>query len=735
MACPADSHSLQAGQAACECNAGFAGADAAQCTACVAGKYKASRGPADCDDCEAGKYKDTAGMNVACDDCEAGKYKGTTGMNVACDDCEAGKYQDTAGVNVACYDCEAGTYLESSGVNVACDDCEPGKYSDVQGADSQSDCQGCVEGKTSARGSGSEGDCTAECSPGWTGTPGSCTQCLVGTYKDTVGSGDCMACPADSHSSQTGQAACECNAGFTGADAAQCTACVAGKYKALRGPSACTDCEAGKYVGEASSACQECEAGKYEVARGQPECTGSCLAGKYSTLFGSPVDTCQDCPEGTYGNDTSASACVTCPEGETTTSRGSTSCECKVGYTRDCASGKCTRCNSDQLYKEGLCTECPDGAECDGSDQMTCAAGYYIFVSDTSICHPCPLGGDCSTGTFAPIPSSSLWERNAVGEYRVWRCPKGYALTREDTNPSGDACVPCPQGSYNLEGSAWNSESQQSGTVPPPNGFCDLCPRVGATCPGGSAVHSKGNYYTFEEVVQSSRRAAVNETVNRTVIKAYACPLGACAGNNTCNGGRVGLLCGFCPEYTALELNVCVECERDSAATMILQIVVGVLALLLLFLILFLLGWRHVYADNVAHRTYDKVLGIILTLIERVSSMFETKGPVVQWKEVGAEEPVTGTEIKNDALATAISEKQHFTKKEVDDFNLVDFSYDSYIKVGGTYFQPDEKVQKAQSDPARTRRFIQAAKIFFAYYQVISTFIVFKVRFFSVHRS
>ena len=241
-------------------------------------------------------------------------------------------------------------------------------------------------------------------------------------------------------------------------------------------------------------------------------------------------------------------------------------------------------------------------------------------------------------------------------------------------------------------------------------------------------MHSKGNYYTFEEVVQSSRRAAVNATVNRTVIKAYACPLGACAGNNTCNGGRVGLLCGFCPEYTALELNVCAECERDSAATMILQIVVGVLALLLLFLILFLLGWRHVYPDNLAHRTYDKVLGIILTLIERVSSMFETKGPVVQWKEVGAEEPVTGTEIKNDALATAISEKQHFTKKEVDDFNLVDFSYDSYIKVGGTYFQPDEKVQKAQSDPARTRRFIQAAKIFFAYYQVISTFIVFKVR-------
>ena len=31
-------------------------------------------------------------------------------------------------------------------------------------------------------------------------------------------------------------------------------------------------------------------------------------------------------------------------------------------------------------------------------------------------------------------------------------------------------------------------------------------------------------------------------------------PIEACSGNNTCKGGRTGLLCGYCPPGTALEL-------------------------------------------------------------------------------------------------------------------------------------------------------------------------------------
>ena len=31
-------------------------------------------------------------------------------------------------------------------------------------------------------------------------------------------------------------------------------------------------------------------------------------------------------------------------------------------------------------------------------------------------------------------------------------------------------------------------------------------------------------------------------------------PIEACSGNNTCKGGRTGLLCGYCPPGAALEL-------------------------------------------------------------------------------------------------------------------------------------------------------------------------------------
>jgi len=120
-------------------------------------------------------------------------------------------------------------------------------------------------------------------------------------------------------------------------------------------------------------------------------------------------------------------------------------------------------------------------------------------------------------------------------------------------------------------------------------------------------------------------------------------------------------LCGYCPAGTALELNVCVECERDGAALSILQIVVGILALCVLFLVLFLAGWRHVFPENRVHAAFDKVRNIVVSLLERVATCFRKKG------------------------------------------------------------------HKVNVDPANTRRAIQAFKIFFGYYQVVSGFIVFKV--------
>ena len=62
----------------------------------------------------------------------------------------------------------------------------------------------------------------------------------------------------------------------------------------------------------------------------------------------------------------------------------------------------------------------------------------------------------------------------------------------------------------------------------------------------------------------------------------------------------------------------------------------------------------------------------------------------LKWKKAGSEKPLTGTKIKNLALATALQGKDEFTRAEWDTFNLPssDLSYNSYVKVDDSYFKP-----------------------------------------------
>ena len=59
-----------------------------------------------------------------------------------------------------------------------------------------------------------------------------------------------------------------------------------------------------------------------------------------------------------------------------------------------------------------------------------------------------------------------------------------------------------------------------------------------------------------------------------------------------------------------------------------------------------------------------------------------------QWEAVVDEKELnTESEIHNTLLALALQVKLYFTKQELDEFKE-DFSYDSYIKVGDTYYTP-----------------------------------------------
>ena len=80
---------------------------------------------------------------------------------------------------------------------------------------------------------------------------------------------------------------CRCKSGHAGPDGGTCTACVAGKYKVTIGYAQCTGCVAGT--------CTACVAGKYKVAIGYAQCTG-CMAGTCSTTVRATLNVCQQCP-------------------------------------------------------------------------------------------------------------------------------------------------------------------------------------------------------------------------------------------------------------------------------------------------------------------------------------------------------------------------------------------------------------------------------------------------------
>lgn len=66
--------------------------------------------------------------------------------------------------------------------------------------------------------------------------------------------------------------------------------------------------------------------------------------------------------------------------------------------------------------------------------------------------------------------------------------------------------------------------------------------------------------------------------------------------------------------------------------------------------------------------------------------------PGSKWVNDGANKPTMGTEINNEALAAALSEKKEFTEAELDTFKEPNLSYDNYIKVDGGYFKPAKEM-------------------------------------------
>jgi hypothetical protein len=330
-ACPSFSVSLEGSNELtdCQCEAGYSGPDGGACSACAAGSYKAIEGSAACTFCGVGFYSNaTAAASVescgACpgnsssvagsariDQCDCNPGYRQTLDHDACIQCSPG-YYDSALNRYECSQCAGGLYSAAVGAtgNETCQPCSAGYYSEAGSAD----CDRCPANSNSPPASALITDCT--CNPGATGSDGAtCTACVAGKYKDTVGAdtctdcgagtysavggaslaNTCTSCPANSQSSSA-STVCVCMAGHTGPDDGPCVACVVGTYKGIAGTDACQACVTSKTTpAEQSVSVAQCV----------------CKAG-----FGLPMTTPGTCPGGQFVPFTGTSTCSTCVNGK-----------------------------------------------------------------------------------------------------------------------------------------------------------------------------------------------------------------------------------------------------------------------------------------------------------------------------------------------------------------------------------------------------------------------------------
>ena len=330
----------------------YSSTENSQCTACPAGKTSAA-GATTIDSCFAS----------APTTCATGQYLRDLSAT-SCVACDAGKYKTTTGTE-ACSNCADGQ--SSSAGAIGCFSCQQGQFTSISG-----------------------GPC--QCDKGWTGqadhyptqfqyTGPSCSACLRGTYKDTLGSVACTPCPFGSDTSSGASvsfASCICMSGYLGSAGGPCTACAAGKYEQER---ICLDCPANTYSAAASTSLSACLCNSgYEGPAGGPcaspcnagftgpaaSCT-ACVAGKYKTSSGSAV--CTNCGAGKYSTSTGATleaACLACPSNSNSASGSAaqSSCACNAGFTGP-DGGPCSACPAN-TYKNTIgsagCTLCTFGA-------------------------------------------------------------------------------------------------------------------------------------------------------------------------------------------------------------------------------------------------------------------------------------------------------------------------------------------------------------------------------------
>ncbi len=188
------------------------------------------------------------------------------------------------------------------------------------------------------------------------------------------------------------------------------------------------DCDPGYYTsGSNLLSCLPCMAGTFSSSSSSKSCT-MCIAGMYSSL---PAQTtCLRCTDGTYSNPGSSS-CYPCP-------------------------GKLIRFFYMQLYFALFLIfrlQSTAGNACKAGAQSACGNGTYAPGSATE-CIKCPIGSYCSVVGLASGLGISFYTLCQDGFETIAKGSTECSLCRSGHYCRGGKSLPCPLGSYCLQGSS-----------------------------------------------------------------------------------------------------------------------------------------------------------------------------------------------------------------------------------------------------------------------------------------
>ena len=102
----------------------------------------------------------------------------------------------------------------------------------------------------------------------------------------------------------------------------------------------------------------------------------------------------ENCPDGTYTNQTRQTHCNPCEAGHECRN-GDRSVPCPAGYFSKYGQSDCTSCNVGNYSQVGssVCLTCPAGKQCVSPDvePVNCTAGTFSGPGE-SVCKLCPQG-------------------------------------------------------------------------------------------------------------------------------------------------------------------------------------------------------------------------------------------------------------------------------------------------------------------------------------------------------